>query len=650
MASSTSSVQEETQEKTPEAPAKSPQKSNQPKRSWGRLLFGLLALALLTGLGALAALSTTQSSETASQVSATPAASPGATATARTSVTGSATTAQVLADPLIARPVLRDIAAYPGDFQLLFAATADGLRRSGDGGKTWADVADFKGRNITGLAFDGDDGERPAYVATDRMGLFKSTDGGKTWKNIGLAGRPIGALAVARRNVYVYVSGPQPSIYRSADGGQNWFAPSSNNLPANLEVRVIAVDNANPQSVFIGTAHVPGGRTPDWGRVKYSSDSGKTWRDLGIWGPEKGDGPDPLRPVTVLVYATGDRIYAGDSENLWRLSPDRTAWQPVTSGLPTSGVYAIANDRQITGLVYAATRDGFYRNSDGQTWQKLATGETGPVFGNASNPTPLSVFPALVAATTGNAANSISGLRSTYLYGLSAEGLLTRYENRDFGSEIVAQVPGASNLPNFTAFGGTNPADRLPPPAEGTNDPTKFYVQGWGHYVQGKFREVWQRKDIPNALELYGYPLTEQFRELDVRDKKTKTVQFFERVKFEMTDEPNAQVRLSLIGYESIADRFFAPGRFIPTNAGQQFFNETQHTLKGEFFKFWKANGELQRFGFPISEEFSEKTPDGREVVYQYFERAKFAFDPQNKQVTVALLGREVLEKRGWLK
>jgi hypothetical protein len=262
----------------------------------------------------------------------------------------------------------------------------------------------------------------------------------------------------------------------------------------------------------------------------------------------------------------------------------------------------------------------------------------------------LSLTPGLTAATTNSAANSVSGLHSTLLYAVSSDGRLARYENRDFGSEVVAVVPGASKLPDFTAFGGVNPADPLPAPSEADakRNPDKVYIKESGHYLQGDFKDVWFRTDI-NGLSIYGYPLTEQFTEYDPRSKSDKIVQYFERVKFEQAS-PKDLVRTALIGYDAIEGRFFPPGRFAVTTDDQTFFDQTKHLLKGAFYDFWYKNGGLQRFGYPITEEFTEKNAEGKDTVYQYFERAKFAFDPETKNVTISLLGLEVLQKKGWHK
>lgn len=72
------------------------------------------------------------------------------------------------------------------------------------------------------------------------------------------------------------------------------------------------------------------------------------------------------------------------------------------------------------------------------------------------------------------------------------------------------------------------------------------------------------------------------------------------------------------------------------------FFSETGHHLSNRagFLDFWRANGQVLIFGYPITEEIIE---DGR--IVQYFERARFEYHPAlasgAAQVRIGLLGRE---------
>jgi hypothetical protein len=75
--------------------------------------------------------------------------------------------------------------------------------------------------------------------------------------------------------------------------------------------------------------------------------------------------------------------------------------------------------------------------------------------------------------------------------------------------------------------------------------------------------------------------------------------------------------------------------------APSQYFPETGHTVSGRFLEYWRSNGGLPVFGYPIGEQISE---GGRQV--QYFERQRFELHPENARpydVLLGLLGSERL-------
>jgi predicted deacylase len=76
-----------------------------------------------------------------------------------------------------------------------------------------------------------------------------------------------------------------------------------------------------------------------------------------------------------------------------------------------------------------------------------------------------------------------------------------------------------------------------------------------------------------------------------------------------------------------------------PLPAPCRQFAETGHTLHGAFATFWERGGGLDVFGFPISEEFPAVTSDGRQRTAQRFERAVFAYYPEDGSVRLEPLG-----------
>jgi subtilisin family serine protease len=95
------------------------------------------------------------------------------------------------------------------------------------------------------------------------------------------------------------------------------------------------------------------------------------------------------------------------------------------------------------------------------------------------------------------------------------------------------------------------------------------------------------------------------------------------------------------------AAQFFLP---VGPAEGANYFPETGHTLRGTFRAYWQANGGLPIFGYPTSEEFTERGEDGREYTVQYFERHRLELHPENQppyHVLLSRLGNDILQLQG---
>ncbi len=83
-------------------------------------------------------------------------------------------------------------------------------------------------------------------------------------------------------------------------------------------------------------------------------------------------------------------------------------------------------------------------------------------------------------------------------------------------------------------------------------------------------------------------------------------------------------------------DQAAPPAQPAPSTLGADavFFEETGHTVSGDFWRYWQPRG-LEAFGFPISEPFEEGG-----VRNQYFQRARFEL-PAGGAVRLGMLGIE---------
>jgi len=83
-----------------------------------------------------------------------------------------------------------------------------------------------------------------------------------------------------------------------------------------------------------------------------------------------------------------------------------------------------------------------------------------------------------------------------------------------------------------------------------------------------------------------------------------------------------------------------APGQTLDQTNGQ-YFEQTKHWVGGKFLEYWQAHGGVAQQGYPISDEFQEKSDlDGKVYTVQYFERAEFELHPENQAPYDVLLSQ----------
>ncbi|MFN8515834.1 MAG: glycosyl hydrolase family 18 protein [Chloroflexia bacterium] len=190
------------------------------------------------------------------------------------------------------------------------------------------------------------------------------------------------------------------------------------------------------------------------------------------------------------------------------------------------------------------------------------------------------------------------------------------------------------------------PATRVPPVP---NTATQYYFPETGQVVAGVFLKYWQQY---GGLAQFGLPRTREFEERSPYDNKLYKVQYFERARFEYHPEYAGtpyEVLLGLLGRD-----FHQIDPPAAPKEGQSYFAQTGHNLGGAFREYWLSHGGLFVSGLPISEEFTEVSPDdGKTYTVQYFERARYEFHPENKgtpyEVLLGLLGNRIVRERGWI-
>jgi len=173
------------------------------------------------------------------------------------------------------------------------------------------------------------------------------------------------------------------------------------------------------------------------------------------------------------------------------------------------------------------------------------------------------------------------------------------------------------------------------------------YFPQTGYVIGYSFLIYWNAN---GGTAIFGYPLTNEA--LDAGSQLA--VQYFERARFEYHPEaaglPQA-VQLTNLGRIVTAGRTdpaFPPQPLVPAGPDRAYFVQSQHSIGGQFKKFFDQNGGTAIFGYPISEETIEPNPtDGGTYTVQWFERARFEFHPEFNDTPNAIelgqLGRQLL-------
>lgn len=468
-----------------------------------------------------------------------------------------------------------------------------------------------------------------------------------------------GVAATSDTNVWVV--GDSGLIVRH--DGSSWSV-STNPLP-NTSLRDIQLLGDGSQAWAVGTRSQDG--QTEAVALRYSNGR---WEQATVEGAEN-QSLDAIHLNNGGAWAVGSEIWRLDG-GTWRreASPDFCGGAGCMRGY--SAVRAIDGERAIAvgtrhgGCAICASKLAVgVRGSGG--WTDAEAGNLLPVV------TPNYDAHGLSGIYLTDANNGLAVGRRNYAdangnYTADIFGL--RYSSGSWSYEAIALRNAASPLavymadPTRALVVGTDglilsygygsqqaPVDNPTRPVTDPKQPGVAFFAATGHTLRGAFRSYWERN---GGLEQFGYPLTEEFSESGF------VVQYFERARFEYHPE-NAgtqyEVLLGLLGNTITTNRRSEP----PFNAvspngqpGSIYFPETSHNMAPEFVAYWKRYGGLPVYGYPISEPFYEINPaDGRSYLVQYFERNRFEYHPENAgtryEVLLGLLGREILQGRGWL-
>ncbi len=296
----------------------------------------------------------------------------------------------------------------------------DGVYRSVDGGRTWANMGLRDSHHIGRIVLHPRN-SNIVYVAAaghlwgpnEERGLFKSTDGGATWANILYIDEATGVIDIAmdpsdsnilyaaayqrQRTAFgFHGGGPGSGLLKSVDGGDTWL-DLTEGLPSGDLGRIgISIHRADPNIVYVSVEqgvryNASTAYEERRAGIYRSEDKGESWELMSDWNPRPMyasqilvDPNDDQRIYMVNAYSFSDdggRTFTrpgqslhGDDRIVWvdpsdsrhvmkgddgglGISYDRgLTWLYVTS-LPVSQYYRVGVDMRTPYWIYGGLQD-----------------------------------------------------------------------------------------------------------------------------------------------------------------------------------------------------------------------------------------------------------------------------------------------------
>ncbi|WP_299297138.1 glycosyl hydrolase [uncultured Erythrobacter sp.] len=262
----------------------------------------------------------------------------------------------------------------------------DGIYKSNDGGKTWQKSGLEASERISKIIVHPEDpntvwvaAQGPLWSPGGERGVSKTTDGGETWENVLASGEFTGAtdllidprnpdrlyaaLWQRHRTVAAYVGGgPETSLWKSEDGGENWTELKTGLPKGNMGKIGMAISPQRPDVIY---AAIELDRRE--GGVWKSTNRGASWEKMSD-AVSGGTGPHYYQELYASPHAF-DRIYL--VSNTTQISNDGgSTWSDLNNEYKHVDDHAIAFRPDDPEYILFGSDGGLYESYDHtKTWR-----------------------------------------------------------------------------------------------------------------------------------------------------------------------------------------------------------------------------------------------------------------------------------------
>ncbi|HEY0368322.1 MAG TPA: hypothetical protein VGC85_01880, partial [Chthoniobacterales bacterium] len=213
---------------------------------------------------------------------------------------------------------------------------------------------------------------------------------GMKWRQVGpfRGGRASSIAGVADEPNTYYFGAASGGVWKTTDGGANWFPVFDKESIASIGAIAVAPSDHNVVYVGTGEPNMRGNVT--WGNGVYRSlDAGKTWKSIGLKDARQigAIAVDPKNADIALVAAFGHAFGPNQERGVFRTTDGGKTWTKTLFKDENTGAIDLAMDPHNPNVVFAALwqarrqpwnfssggpGSGLYRSEDGGvTWKQL---------------------------------------------------------------------------------------------------------------------------------------------------------------------------------------------------------------------------------------------------------------------------------------
>lgn len=224
-----------------------------------------------------------------------------------------------------------------------------------------------------------------------------SFDQALRWRNIGPAnqgGRIVDIEALNTDFTKIYIATGSGGVWKSENAGTSWEPIFDKYETASIGD--IALDQKNPNVIWVGTGEANNRNSVSWGNGIYkSTDGGKSFQNMGLENTQQIARVviNPTNSDDVCVCAIGHLWGYSGERGLFQTKNGGKSWKKIKNGLPDDGKTGctdLVQDPKNPKIMYAAfyhrlrqpwhyegggEKGGIYKTTNGgKSWKKLATG------------------------------------------------------------------------------------------------------------------------------------------------------------------------------------------------------------------------------------------------------------------------------------